>query len=48
MEETSDIPLLARVASFSLHAASVCEAHRRGGHERLYLYRKLPGQSHNS
>jgi hypothetical protein len=48
MEEAPNIPLLARLAGFSLHAASVCEAHRCGGHEHLCLYRKLPGQSHNS
>jgi hypothetical protein len=48
MEETPNIPLLARVAGFSLHAASVCEAHQRGRLERLCIYRKLPGQSHNS
>ena len=35
MEEAPEIPLLARRASFSLHAASVCEAHQRGRLERL-------------
>jgi hypothetical protein len=47
MQAAPSISLLARVAGFSLHAASVCEAHRCGGHEHLRLYRKLPGQSHN-
>ena len=34
-EENPDIPVLARAAGFSLHAASVCEAHQRGRLERL-------------
>jgi len=34
MEETTNIPLLARVAGFSLHAARVFEAHQRGRLER--------------
>ena len=34
-EENSDIPLLARAAGFSLHAASMCKAHQRGRLERL-------------
>jgi hypothetical protein len=41
-EEDSDIPLLARVAGFSLHAASVCEAHQRGRLERLCRYITRP------
>jgi ribosomal protein S27E len=41
-EEHSDIPLLARVAGFSLHAASVCEAHQRGRLERLCRYITRP------
>ena len=41
-EENSDIPLLARVAGFSLHAASVCEAHQRGRLERLCRYITRP------
>jgi len=42
MEETPNIPLLARVAGFSLHAASVCEAHQRGRLERLCRYITRP------
>jgi hypothetical protein len=30
VEATSNSPLLAKVAGFSLHATSVCEAHQRG------------------
>jgi hypothetical protein len=41
-EEHSDIPLLARVAGFSLHAASVCKAHQRGRLERLCRYITRP------
>jgi hypothetical protein len=41
-EEHSDIPLLARVAGFTLHAASVCEAHQRGCLERLCRYITRP------
>jgi len=35
MEERSNIPLLAKVAGFSLHAATVCEAYQRSRLERL-------------
>ena len=41
-EKNSDIPLLARAAGFSLHAASVCEAHQRGRLERLCRYITRP------
>ena len=41
-EENSDIPLLARAAGFSLHAASVCESHQRGRLERLCRYITRP------
>jgi hypothetical protein len=34
--------LLARVAGFSLHAASVCEAHRRSHLQRLWRYITRP------
>jgi hypothetical protein len=39
---TSNSPLLAKVAGFSLHAASVCEAHQRGRLERLCRYITRP------
>jgi hypothetical protein len=42
IEENSNIPLLARAAGFSLHAASVCEAHQRGRLERLCRYITRP------
>ena len=42
IEENSDIPLLARAAGFSLHAASVCDAHQRGRLERLCRYITRP------
>jgi hypothetical protein len=35
MEEASNIPLLAKVSGFSLHAATVCEAYQRSRLERL-------------
>ncbi len=35
LEEASRIPLLAKMAGFSLHAATVCEAHQRSRLERL-------------
>jgi hypothetical protein len=41
-EDHSDIPLLARIAGFSLHAASVCKAHQRGRLERLCRYITRP------
>jgi len=34
-EERSNSPLLAKVAGFSLHAATVCEAYQRSRLERL-------------
>jgi hypothetical protein len=48
MQAAPSIWLLARVAGFSLHAASVCESHRCGGQGRWSLSRKFSGQSHNS
>jgi len=42
MEETSNCPLLAKVAGFSLHAATVCEAHQRSRVERLCRYITRP------
>ena len=49
LEEASRIPLLAKMAGFSLHAATVCEAHQRSHLERLcrYITRPpmLPGAS---
>ena len=41
-EENSDIPLLARAAGFSLHAASVRKPHQRGRLERLCRYITRP------
>ena len=35
-------PLLAKVAGFSLHAATVCEAHQRSRLERLFRYITRP------
>jgi hypothetical protein len=40
LEEETDITLLARLYGFSLHAATVCEAHQRDKLERLC--RSLP------
>ena len=37
-EEAPNTPLLARLAGFSLHAASVCEAYQRSRLERLYRF----------
>ena len=42
LEEEPNIPLLARVAGFSLHAASVCEAWQRDRLERLCRYITRP------
>jgi len=42
MEERSNIPLLAKVAGFSLHAATVCEAYQRSRLERLCRYITRP------
>jgi hypothetical protein len=42
MEERSSIPLLAKVAGFSLHAATVCEAYQRNRLERLCRYITRP------
>ena len=42
MEEAPHNPLLARLAGFSLHAATVCEAHQRGRLERLCRYITRP------
>ncbi len=41
-DEEPDIPLLARLYGFSLHAASVCEAHQRSKLERLCRYITRP------
>jgi hypothetical protein len=38
LEETPNNPLLARLAGFSLHAATVCEAPQRNRLERLCRY----------
>jgi len=35
LDESPNHPLLARLAGFSLHAATVCEAHQRSRLERL-------------
>jgi hypothetical protein len=35
VDDAPNVPLLARVAGFSLHAATVCEAHQRERLERL-------------
>jgi hypothetical protein len=40
MEERSNIPLLAKVAGFSLHAATVCEAYQHNKLERLCSYQR--------
>jgi hypothetical protein len=42
LEETPDRPLLATVAGFSLHAATVCEAWQRSRLERLCRYITRP------
>ncbi len=42
MEERSNIPLLAKVAGFSLHAATVCEAYQRSRLERLCRFITRP------
>ena len=42
MQAAPSISLLARVAGFSLHAASVCEAHQRSRPERLCRYITRP------
>ena len=42
MEERSNILLLAKVAGFSLHAATVCEAYQRSRLERLCRYITRP------
>jgi len=42
LDETSNNPLLARVAGFSLPAATVCEAYQRGRLERLCRYITRP------
>jgi hypothetical protein len=40
--DTADIPMLARLYGFSLHAATVCEAHQRNKLERLCRYITRP------
>jgi hypothetical protein len=42
LEETPNIPLVAKVAGFSLHAATVCEAWQRTRLERLCRYITRP------
>lgn len=42
LDEAANSPLLAKVAGFSLHAATVCEAHQRGRLERLCRYITRP------
>ena len=42
MEERSNIPVLAKMAGFSLHAATVCEAYQRSRLERLCRYITRP------
>ena len=42
MEERSNIPRLAKVAGFSLHATTVCEAYQRSRLERLCRYITRP------
>jgi hypothetical protein len=42
LEEAPNNPLLARRAGFSLHAATVCEAHQRSRLERLCRYITRP------
>ena len=38
MEERSNLPLVAKMAGFSLHARTVCEAYQRSRLERLCRY----------
>jgi hypothetical protein len=40
--DVADIPMLARWYGFSLHAATVCEAHQRSKLERLCRYITRP------
>jgi len=42
LEKTPNNPLLARLAGFSLHAATVCEAHQRSRLEHLCRYITRP------
>ena len=42
LEQEPDIPLLARLYGFSLHAGTVCEAHQRSKLERLCRYITRP------
>lgn len=42
MEERSNIPLVAKMAGFSLHAGTVCEAYQRSRLERLCRYITRP------
>jgi len=42
MEERSNLPLVAKMAGFSLHAGSVCEAYQRSRLERLCRYITRP------
>jgi hypothetical protein len=42
VEAAPNNPLLARMAGFSLHAATVCEAHQRSRLERLCRYVTRP------
>jgi hypothetical protein len=42
MEERSSISLLAKVAGFSLHAATVCEAYQRSRLKRLCRFITRP------
>ncbi len=42
LDELPNNPLLARLAGFSLHAATVCEAHQRSRLERLCRYITRP------
>jgi hypothetical protein len=41
-QEEKEMPLLARLAGFTLHAATVCEAHQRNRLERLCRYVTRP------
>ena len=42
MEERSNSPLVAKVAGFSVHAGTVCEAYQRSRLERLCRYITRP------
>ena len=42
MEERSNLPLVAKMAGFSLHAGTVCEAYQRSRLERLCRYITRP------